>query len=100
MAARKLTAQSALVRERIRTTQLLNRLQNYLLGKKDRRTKRELDLKPHQVAGILGLLRKVVPDLQSIEHLGEIEVKHQQVAADPLTPEQWEEKFGGERRAH
>jgi hypothetical protein len=85
---------SELVRDRIRTTALLNRLQGYLLGNKDPRTKKPIHLEPHQVAGILGLLRKALPDLQSIEHSGEVEHKHHVVQADPLTPEQWAEKYG------
>lgn len=86
---------SELVRDRIRTTQLLNRLQGFCLGNKDPRTKKPIMLEPHQVTAILGLLRKAIPDLQSIEHLGEIEHKHHVVQADPLTPEQWAEKYGG-----
>lgn len=80
-------------RSRIRTSQLLNRLQNFLLGKNDRRTKKPIDLSPHQVAGILGLLKKAIPDLQSIEHVGDVGVKHTFVSDKPLTPDEWADEF-------
>jgi len=94
-AAKAKVIRSEFHRERIRATMLLARLQGFCLGHKDPRTKLPIELSPHQVGAILGLLKKVIPDLQSIEHLGEIEHKHHVVQADPLTPEQWAEKYGG-----
>lgn len=51
-------------REKIRTTQLINRLQNHALG----------ELKPPldstQIKALEILLRKSVPDLQSVAHTG------------------------------
>jgi len=59
MAARlnKLHQQS--VREKIRASQLVNRLENHVLD--------DLELTSSQVTAALGLLRKCVPDLQSTE---------------------------------
>lgn len=94
-ATKQRLVRSEFVRDRIRTTALLNRLQAFCLGNKDPRTMKPITMEPHQVTAILGLLRKAIPDLQSIEHLGEIEHKHHVVQADPLTPEQWAEKYGG-----
>jgi len=45
-----------MVREKIRASQLINRLQNHVLGK--------VELSATQVSAGLGLLRKCVPDLQ------------------------------------
>ncbi len=46
-------------REKIRTSQLLNRLQNHILGK--------IDMSPSQVNATLGLLRKTLPDLSAVD---------------------------------
>jgi hypothetical protein len=97
MPARKNTAHSELVRARIKSSQLVNRLQGFVLGAKDRKSKRKIDMSPHQVAAALGLLRKTVPDIQSIEHLGEVAIRHHIVSADPLTEEQWQEQYGEQR---
>src|ERR1700730_445339 len=72
VANRKNRAHSEIVRSRIRSSQLVNRLQAFIMGKKDRKTKRRIELSPHQVTAALGLLRKTIPDIQSIEHLGEV----------------------------
>ena len=42
-------------RLKIKTSQLINRLQDHVLG--------DLDLKPTQVQSALGLLKKTIPDL-------------------------------------
>lgn len=96
MANRKNLAHSELVRARIRSSQLVNRLQGFVLGKKDSKTKRKIDLSPHQVAAALGLLRKTIPDIQSIEHLGEVTAKVHMVSADPLTEAEWQQTYGGQ----
>lgn len=68
MAARKTAWHPDKVRERIRTSQLINRLTDHVLGK--------VEMKPSQVTAALGLLRKTVPDLSSVEHSGEIAHRH------------------------
>lgn len=66
-------------RAKIQTSQLINRLEDHVLGK--------VDMKPTQVTAALGLLKKSIPDLSavesSIEHSGEIKVasKEQRDAA-------------------
>ena len=51
-------------RSRIKASQLINRLTNHVLGK--------VEMAPSAVTAALGLLRKVLPDLASVEHSGEI----------------------------
>lgn len=49
-------------RDRIRTTQLINRLEKHALG--------EIEMEPTQVRAIEVLLKKCLPDLSAIEHSG------------------------------
>lgn len=65
MAARKLQAHHSAVRERIRTSQLLNRLQSNALGTLTPALTRD------QIKSIEILLAKSIPDLKSVEHTGE-----------------------------
>lgn len=46
-------------RAKIQASQLVNRLQDHVHGK--------IDMKPTQVTAALGLLKKAIPDLSSIE---------------------------------
>ena len=57
-------AQLDLTRQKIKASQLLNRLQDNALGK--------LELSSIQQRSCEILLRKVVPDLSAIEHKGEV----------------------------
>ena len=50
------------VREKIRASQLVNRLENHVLG--------DAKLEASQVTAALGLLKKCVPDLQATELTG------------------------------
>ena len=63
MAARKNTAHSQRSRDKIKTTQLINRLNSIALG--------DITVDPTQLRAIEVALRKSLPDLQSIEHTGE-----------------------------
>ena len=58
-------------RERIQTTQLVNRLTDHALGK--------LNLEPTQVRSIEILLRKSLPDLSSVEHSGGVTLSHEEM---------------------
>jgi hypothetical protein len=51
------------VRSKIQTSQLVNRLTDHALGK--------IELSPTQVRSIEVLIKKTLPDLQSIEHTGD-----------------------------
>jgi len=52
-------------RAAIQTSQLLNRLRDHVFGK--------IELSPTQVKSCEILLRKTLPDLSTIEHVGEVE---------------------------
>jgi len=60
-------------RAKIKTSQLINRLQAHIFG--------EIDLKPTQVQSALGLLRKTIPDLSQADNT--TEVTHRYVARLP-----------------
>jgi hypothetical protein len=55
-----------MVREKIRASQLVNRLENHVFG--------EVDMSSTQVNAALGLLKKCVPDMKATEHSGEVEI--------------------------
>lgn len=65
MAVRKQLAHDVKTREKIQTSQLVNRLQNCALGK--------IDLTKEQLRSIEILLKKTLPDLQAIDHTGSVE---------------------------
>lgn len=83
MARRKIAWTPQKVRQRIRVGVLLQRLQKHALG--------EIDMTKTQIVAALGLLKKTVPDLSSIEHTGEI--RHRDVSDEPLTADQWQEQY-------
>jgi len=62
------------VRARIKTTKLMERLQKYALGQEEQGKK--VELSTSQIRAIEILLRKAVPDLSSVEHSGEIAHTH------------------------
>jgi hypothetical protein len=65
MAARLNPRHQTAVREKIRSTQLVKRLENHALGKL------KTEMTDSQVRASLGLLAKCVPDLQRVELTGE-----------------------------
>lgn len=68
MAARSRKVQhDAKTREKIRTSQLLNRLHAYALNENDPQNGKPVKLDNGQIKAIEILLRKSMPDLQSIE---------------------------------
>jgi hypothetical protein len=77
MAARRNPAQDQATREKIRTTQLIKRLEANSLGEL------KPELSPSQVRSIEILLRKTLPDLTSVEHSGKIAMTHEE-ALDAL----------------
>lgn len=70
------------VRERIQTSMLINRLNSFVNG--------NVEMNSAQVTAALGLLRKVLPDLQASEN--KTEVTHRYVARIPgeLPKEEWQ----------
>lgn len=65
MAARLRKTHQDDVRAKIQTSQLINRLTDHALGK--------IELAATQVRAIEVLIKKTLPDLQSIEHSGGVE---------------------------
>lgn len=63
MAIRKTLSHDTRTREKIRTSQLVNRLEAHAFG--------EVELTQTQVRSIEVLLKKTLPDLSTIEHTGE-----------------------------
>ena len=77
------------VRERIQTRQLVNVLQNNSLGK----LKQELSAS--RLKSIEILLRKVIPDLSSVEQNTDINVNVEYyVSAKPLSAIDWQATYG------
>lgn len=59
MAVRKRLYHPDEVREKIKTSQIVNRLQQFVKGK--------ISMEPHQVTAALGLIKKTMPDLSSVD---------------------------------
>ena len=76
---------SAGVRQKIRTTQIINRLQDYFEGKVVRGKPVELTTGQIRTAEIL--LSKTVPNLASIESFNQTEVSV--ISTEPITESAW-----------
>lgn len=77
MAVRKRLYHPEEVRQKIQTSQLVNRLTAFING--------EIELSPHQVTAALGLIRKTMPDLTAVAHSGSIEVRPEEMSDSDLT---------------
>jgi hypothetical protein len=86
MAKRKMLFHPDYVREKIRASQLINRLQSCAMG--------EIELTIPQIRAIDILLRKCVPDLVQTDISAQ--VSHRYVVEIPaqLSNEEWQEKYG------
>jgi len=86
MAARLNPQHDQRTRLKIKTSQLINRLQSFVNGK--------VEMQPHQVSAALGLLKKTLPDLASIEHSGGVD-QHFVVSLPTRleTSEEWEKQI-------
>ena len=73
-------------RAKIQTSQIINRLNAFVSG--------DVEMTPAQVTAALGLLKKTIPDLSAttIEG-GDKPLIHQVVSSEPLTEEQWAERY-------
>ena len=63
-------------RKKVQTSQLINRLQDHVVGK--------VDMSPTQVRAAEILLRKSLPDLSSVEHSGEVTTRPSELSDDAL----------------
>ncbi len=75
MAIRKNLTHPQVVRERIRATAIIRRLQKFVLGERGDQGE-EIVMSPAQVTAALGLIKKTVPDLSAVEFSGEVRHKH------------------------
>lgn len=75
MAVRKHLSHDTKTREKIRTSQLINRLEKFVLSEADG-ANGKVELTPAQVTAALGLIKKTLPDLAQVdgnmEHSGKI----------------------------
>lgn len=79
-------------REAIRTSQLVNRLQDHIF---DPEGKPKVEISSTQLKAIEILLKKSLPDLSAIDHTGEIDQKHFVITSPPTSPENnWLEEHG------
>jgi hypothetical protein len=78
MAARKQLFHPNEVKEKIKASQLINRLQNHALFVDDPEAEnaemiaRQTVMSDSQVRAAFGLLAKVVPDMKAVEHTGNV----------------------------
>ena len=66
MAARKHLSHDAKTRDKIRTSQLINRLEKFVLNEGGEKGEGKVELSPAQVTAALGLIKKTLPDISAI----------------------------------
>jgi hypothetical protein len=69
MAARLNPQHDEATRQKIKTSQLVNRLQDFILG--------EAKMEKSQVTAALGLLKKTLPDLSAVTMDGSLGIRHE-----------------------
>lgn len=76
-------------RAKIQAAKIIERLNGLISG--------TIDMPPHAVSAALGLLRKVLPDLNSVEHSGEISTT-KVIRTPPIAPDiaSWMNEHGKE----
>lgn len=72
-------------RAKIQTTQIAKRLQAFIFG--------ECELSPAQVTAALGLLKKTIPDLASIEANVDGQVTTYVIGSKPMSADDWEATY-------
>jgi hypothetical protein len=85
MAARKRRHHTDREREAIRTSQLINRLQGFVLSWPEPKTGKPIEMTASQVKAAMHLLRKTLPDLQQIEMTAELHHYTHEQALEELT---------------
>lgn len=65
-------------RAKIKTSQIINRLNAFSLSEKDPQTDKPVEMSPTQVTAALGLLKKTLPDLSSVDISGLLNVNQMQ----------------------
>lgn len=73
-------------RAKIRAGNIITRLMKLVNG--------EIEMAPHAVTAALGLLRKTLPDLTSVEHSGEIQKTYVvRMPARPADMNEWQQRY-------
>ena len=85
MPARKRTWTPDIVRKRIQTTMIVNRLTDHIHDK--------VEMSATQVTAALGLLRKVLPDLAVTDVNLDGEIRNRDISDKPFTAEEWAERY-------
>lgn len=67
-------------RAAIQTTQIAKRLNQFILGEKNQG--KVVEMTPAQVTAALGLLKKTIPDLQSVEGTLNLNHRHEDALKD------------------
>lgn len=73
------------IRANIEIVPIITRLTQFVKG--------EVEMTSPQVSAALGLLKKALPDLQSVEHGGEISQTIHTISAEPMSQEEWERTY-------
>ncbi len=97
MATRKHLRHDEKTRAKIQASQLINRLKKHILAKPEEINGKWVvkDLMTQsQVTAALGLIKKVLPDLQAIEMKAEVTETKRIISSEPLTTDEWERKYG------
>ena len=79
------------VRLKIQNSKIVNRLISYVIG--------EITLEPAQVTAGLGLLKKALPDLTTIDATITGEVTNYVLSDKPMSEDEWETAYGVESTA-
>lgn len=74
MAARINRQHAESIKEKIKTSQLVNRLSAFALSELDAQSGRPVEMSPAQVKAAIALLKKTLPDLQNVE--GSMDLHH------------------------
>lgn len=82
MAARLNPQQTERAKEAIKTTQLAKRLCGFALSEPDEQTGKPIEMTSAQVRAAVALLKKTMPDLQSIEGGLDLTHKHEDALKD------------------
>lgn len=85
MAARNKNWHPDKVRERIKASQLVNRLTDHVLGK--------AEMTATQVRAAEILLNRVVPTLQAVEVSFDGELATRDITNQPLSEQEWEQQY-------
>lgn len=73
------------IRSKIEVLTIVERLTQFVKG--------EIEMTSPQVSAALGLLKKALPDLASVEHGGEIAQTLHTISSEPMSEEEWERKY-------